>query len=118
MAGLGDLARRFYEYVSRRAPGSLSLLNLYCTPTYGVDRVSLLFTSPSRLYYLLLKHLRGDERSADYAFKLLFLSPLASLLGAEGRFAIELLELAKAGRDREFLELVAKYAKGPSSKSF
>jgi hypothetical protein len=110
---LGELARRFSEYVSRRSPGVLSFLNLYCTAAYGTDRASLLLTSPSRLYYLVLRHFRGDAYSADYAFKLLLLNPLATLLGAGEDLPSQLLELAKSGRDGEFLELVSRYAGGP-----
>jgi hypothetical protein len=63
LSQLGELVRRFSEYVSRRSPGVLSFLNLYCTTAYGTDCVSLLLTSPSRLYYLVLKHFRGDVYS-------------------------------------------------------
>jgi len=110
LSQLGELVRRFSEYVSRRSPGVLSFLNLYCTTAYGTDCVSLLFTSPSRLYYLILKHFRGDVYSADYAFKLLLLNPLVTLLGAGEDLPSQLLELAKLGRDREFLEVVSRYA--------
>jgi hypothetical protein len=110
LSQLGELVRRFSEYVSRRSPGVLSFLNLYCTTSYGTDCVSLLFTSPSRLYHLVLKHFRGDVYSADYAFKLLLLNPLVTLLGAGEDIPSQLLELAKLGRDREFLELVSRYA--------
>jgi hypothetical protein len=47
---------------------------------------------------------------ADYAFKLLLLNPLATLLGAGEDIPSQLLELAKLGRDREFLEVVSRYA--------
>jgi hypothetical protein len=110
LSQLGELARRFSEYVSRRFPGVLSFLNLYCTTSYGTDCTSLLLTSPSRLYHLVLKHFRGDVYSADYAFKLLLLNPLATLLGAGEDLPSQLLELAKLGRDGEFLELVSRYA--------
>jgi hypothetical protein len=109
-ASTRELARRLSEHVSRRSPGVLSFLNLYCTTAYGTDCVSLLFTSPSRLYYLILRHFRGDVYSADYAFKLLLLNPLATLLGAGEDLPSQLLELAKSGRDGEFLELVSRYA--------
>ena len=52
--------------------------------------------------------------SVDYAFTLLFLGPLALLLGRD-EIARELLGLVKAGKDRGFLELLIMYAESATS---
>jgi hypothetical protein len=78
---------------------------------YRADCISLLFTSPSRLYHIVLSHFRGDVTSTDLSFSILFLSPLVLLLG-KSEAARELLDLAKLGKDKEFLELVARLMGG------
>lgn len=62
----------------------------------------------------MLRHYRGDVISVDYAFTLLFLGPLALLLGRD-EIARELLGLVKAGKDRGFLELLIMYAESATS---
>jgi len=110
---LNVLRKRLAEYLSRRALGILEFFNIYCMSMYRVDCISLFFTTPSKLYYILLTHFRGDTTSTDYAFTLLFLSPLTLLLGLkETEVVKELLDLVKIGRDKEFLELLARYARG------
>jgi hypothetical protein len=104
------LKRRLMEYLTRRAPGVLDLFNIYCMLIHRVDCVTLLFTSPSKLYHIVLTHYRGDIVSTDYAFTLAFLGPIAILLGRVD-IVKELLNLVKTGRDSEFLELLAKYVK-------
>ncbi|MEM3379975.1 MAG: hypothetical protein QW397_04290 [Fervidicoccaceae archaeon] len=49
----------------------------------------------------------GDKESAVIAFTLVFLKPLEKVLGAED-LSDHLLELVKTGRDREFIEAIAK----------
>ena len=108
MRDINELKKRLLNYLTRRAPGAVDLYNMYCMLTYKTDCISLLFTTPSKLYYLILNHYKGDSASADYAFTLLFLGPLALLTG-RAEIARELLELVKSGRDREFVELIIKY---------
>ena len=111
MSMLNDLKKRLVEYLTRRAPGVLDLFNIYCTLIYRVDCITLLFTSPSKLYYILLTHYRGDVVSTEYAFTIAFLGPLAILVNRTDIIR-ELLELVKTGRDKEFLELLTKYLRG------
>lgn len=108
------MKRRLIEYLTRRAPGVLDLFNIYCMLMYRVDCVTLLFTSPSKLYYIVLTHYKSDIVSADYAFTIAFLGPLALLLN---RLDIirELLELAKTGKDKEFFEVLTKCLRGCGS---
>jgi hypothetical protein len=107
----GDLKARLSEFLSRRSPGILEFFNIYCVTIYRSDCISLLLTSPSKLYHIVLRHYRGDAASADLAFTIAFLSPLVQLL-REPEIADTLLDLAKTSRDEEFLELVNKLNKG------
>jgi len=111
VSDLNNLKRRLVEYLTRKAPGVLDLFNIYCILTYKVDCITLLFTSPSKLYYIVLTHYRGDFMSADYAFTIAFLGPLAILLNRTN-ITQELLELARTSRDKEFLELLIKCLRG------
>ena len=99
------LKKQLVEYLSRRSPGILEFFNVYCTLMYKTDCLTLLFTSPSKLYHIVLMHYKSDAVSADYAFTLIFLSPLALLLGRE-EIAEELLCLTKAGRDKDFAHML------------
>ncbi len=66
----------------------------------------MLFTTPSRLYSMLLTYY-GSFVAADYAAKLLFLNPIAECC-RDSKLASELLETMRTGRDREFLDLVSR----------
>lgn len=111
MSELDDLKRSLYGFLRQRVPGLLELLNIYCMTSYSSDCLSLLFKSPSRVYQVFLMHYRGDMVSADYAFTLVFAGGIAQLLGRY-ELASQLLELAKTGRDSEFIQLVLKCLKG------
>ena len=102
-SGLKEYVR---GYVSRAVPGMLTLLDVVSRLATSVDAISLLFSSPSKLYQVTLFHYR-DMCTADIVFKLLFVNPIASYLGNHS-LAEELLHLAKVGRDREFLEVIEK----------
>jgi hypothetical protein len=114
LAELNYLKKRLLEYLSSKSPGVLDLFNIYCHLLYKTDCITLLLTEPSKLYHIVLTHYRGDVSSADYAFTLVFLGPLALLLG-RSEIARELLDLVKTGRDREFLELLLAYIKSSAS---
>ena len=100
------LKKQLAEYLSRRSPGILEFFNIYCTQIYKTDCLTLLFTSPSKLYHIVLMHYRGDAISADYVFILIFLNPLAFLLKRE-EITGELLCLAKTRRDKDFAHVLA-----------
>lgn len=103
-----------YEYLSKKIPGMLSLLNVLCRTAYRTDCINLLLTSPSRLYMIVVSHYRGDIVSADYAFTIIFLSPLAGYL-KRPEVIQHLLDLVKTGRDSEFAELIKKLLKNSLS---
>jgi len=105
MRDLSDLKRSVQVYLLKNMPGMLSFLNTLCVMNHGLDCVTLLLTSPSKLYITLLNHHRGDMLSADYAFTLAFLNPIISYL-KKPELAQRLLELVKTSRDAEFLELI------------
>ncbi|MEM4789351.1 MAG: hypothetical protein QXV06_06120 [Ignisphaera sp.] len=71
----------------------------------------MMFSSPSRLYSIILSHYRGDIVSADYAFLLVFINPIVELL-KKPDLGEELLYLAKTGKDKEFMELINKQLLG------
>ncbi|MGC8983269.1 MAG: hypothetical protein ACP5KA_05945 [Desulfurococcaceae archaeon] len=112
---LENLKTYLSDYVSKRVPGFLSLLNVICTTRYGKDCLSLFFESPSRLYLVFLAYYRGDALSADYAFTIAVLSPIA-LLARDPGLAGKLLELVKLGRDPDFLDLLTKLSDPRSSR--
>lgn len=104
---IDSLKNSVQEYLLKKIPGMLSFLNTLCIMNYGVDCITLLFTSPSRLYILLLNHYKGDILSTDYAFTLAFLNPLISCL-KNPELVSKLMELVKTGRDKEFVELISE----------
>lgn len=108
MDGLDKLKEYIRNYLLKRIPGHLSLLNILCVSRYNVDCVSLIISSPSRLYSLILAHYRGDIISADYAFLLVFINPIVEFLKRPD-LAEELLYLAKTGKDKEFIELIDRH---------
>lgn len=75
---------------------------------YRTDCISLIPTSPSKVYLIMLAQYKGDILSADYAFIILFINPIVELL-RKPDLVEELLHLAKTGRDKEFLELIEKH---------
>lgn len=107
MDDLNKLKDYLRSYLLKRIPGHLSLLNILCISRYNIDCISLVLTSPSRLYSIILAHYKGDINSADYAFLLVFINPLVEFL-KKSNLGEELLYLAKTGKDKEFLELITK----------
>lgn len=105
-----ELERRLRDILAKRAPGYVELFNIYCMIHYHLDCLVLLFKEPSKLYYIILTHYKGDVVTSDYVFTLIFLGPLAQLLG-DYSVVRTLLELAKMGKDREFLEVVERHIK-------
>jgi len=102
------LRKQLTEYLSRSSPGLLEFFNIYCTLIYETDCLTLLFTTPSKLYHIFTTHFKGDIVSADHAFTILFLKPLAHILGRED-IVRELLDYAKTSRDKEFTRLLLDY---------
>ena len=109
---LNELRKIVQDHLLKKIPGMLSFLNTLCIINNGVDCITLLFTSPSKLYISLLNHYRGDMLSTDYAFTLAFLNPLLQYL-KHYELASQLLELAKTGRDKEFIDLILRYRSTP-----
>jgi hypothetical protein len=105
-----ELERRLRDILAKRAPGYVELFNIYCMIHYHLDCLVLLFKEPSKLYHIILTHYRGDVVTSDYVFTLIFLGPLAQLLG-DYSVVKSLLELAKMGKDREFLEVIERRIK-------
>jgi len=99
------LRNQLREHLSRRSPGELEFFNIYCTLLHKTDCITLLLTEPSKLYYIVLMHYKGNVDSADHVFTILFLSPLTLILGREGVVS-ELLDFVKTCRDRDFLQLL------------
>jgi hypothetical protein len=105
---LEELKEHVYSQVTRTIPGFLSFLGVLCRVRYGVDPVSLLFSSPSNLYAVLLMHYCGDVNTADYAFTIAFVNPIVNYL-KKPELTMLLLELVKTGRNKEFLDLLAEH---------
>lgn len=99
------MKKQLAEYLPRRSSGILEFFNVYCTQIYKTDCLTLLLTSLSKLYHIVLMHYKNDVVSADYVFTLVFLSPLALLLGKE-EITEELLCLAKTGKDKDFAQML------------
>ncbi|MEM4570315.1 MAG: hypothetical protein QXE66_03300 [Desulfurococcaceae archaeon] len=93
------------------APGAIHIYDLVCVRNSGSRCADLLLTRPTEVLASLVSLYGGDKESAVIAFKLVFLKPLEKVLGAED-LSDHLLELVKTGRDREFIEAIAK---APSS---
>lgn len=106
LLGVEELKRKLYEQQSRRVPGMASYLNIICRITYGVDCVSLLFTSPSKLFHAILSYHGGDFHTACYVLKIVFLNPLAEALG-KPELSDRMLELVKLGKDEDFRKLIS-----------
>lgn len=104
--GFEELKRKLYEQLSKRIPGMASYLNIICRMTYRVDCISLLFTSPTKLFHVVLNYHGGDFHTACYVFKIVFLNPLAEILG-KPELSDRLLELVKFGKDEDFLKTLS-----------
>ena len=88
-ANENKLAASINEYLGRRAPGFLVVLNAASQRAYGVPYGILLIRSPSAAYKLL-RELYGSR--ASFAAKLLIAIPLARLSGVPVNKILELLE--------------------------
>lgn len=99
---LKDVVRR---HVLRVAPGLLGLIGLLTTKRYGMGVVDLLFTSPTKLYVLLIEYYKGDVNTASFTFKFFFLGPIATQLG-DPLAANDLLEYVERGDDEGFLNYI------------
>lgn len=106
--GVQSLRDYVYGYASKAVPGAIHILNVLCKSATGLDAMSLLFTSPSRLYQIVLSFYK-NAFTADTMFKTLFLNPIAKHL--RGVDVDEMLHLVKTCRDDEFLKLIEKYLK-------
>jgi len=97
--------KRIEEYLSKRAPGFLVVLNSAAQRVYGVTYSILLLRSPSSAYKLL-RELYGGR--ADTAARLLIAVPLAYVYGraTEGTVVNQILELVKRGDDAAILDLI------------
>lgn len=115
LQNLESLILHLRDYISKNVPGMAQLLNMLCTSKYRVSCLDLFRSSPSRLYYLILEYYRSDYPTADYVFTLLFLNPIARLTGSF-ELLRALLDYAKTGRDRDFVELLLKYISKKGSK--
>ncbi|MEM0214327.1 MAG: hypothetical protein QW348_08790 [Ignisphaera sp.] len=103
-----SLRDHVYSYASKAVPGAMHILNVLCKSATGLDAMSLLFTSPSRLYQIVLSFYKNTF-TADTMFKTLFLNPIARHIKSVD--VDEMLYLVKTGRDDEFLKLIEKYLK-------
>ncbi|MEM4487749.1 MAG: hypothetical protein QXK88_02970 [Desulfurococcaceae archaeon] len=108
--GFEPLKTYLHEYLSKKIPGMLNFLNMLCNVMHRSDCISLLLVSPSKLYLTILSHYRGDMLSADYAFTLVFLSPISAYF-KKPELVQQLLEFVKTGRDSDFADLIKKSLK-------
>ena len=53
-------------------------------------------------------HYCGDVNTADYAFTIAFINPIVNYL-KKPELTLQLLELVKTGRIKEFLDLLAEH---------
>ncbi|MEM1652994.1 MAG: hypothetical protein QW747_06895 [Ignisphaera sp.] len=97
-----------HSCASKAVPGAIHILNVLCKSATGLDAMSLLFTSPSRLYQIVLSFYKNTF-TADTMFKTLFLNPIARHI--KDADVNEMLHLVKTGRDDDFLKLIEKYLK-------
>lgn len=104
MKSIEDLKRFIVKWVHSRIPGLLPTLNIYSRMKAGRDFIDLLLEQPSRAYAVLLDRYK-DPASAEFALVTLFLKPIAVYFERLG-MEYQLLELAKSGRDSEFIQLI------------
>lgn len=102
---ISSLKKALCHLQSQVAPGLIPFYNIMCIRNHGVTCNDLLLTSPSTLLSLITSLYRGDEYTAIYAFKLIFLNPLEQILGAKN-ISNNLLELARIRKDNEFIQLI------------
>ncbi|MEM1533295.1 MAG: hypothetical protein QW369_04500 [Desulfurococcaceae archaeon] len=93
-------------YLKSRVPGVLNTLDLAAQLAYSKGVMDLFLESPSKVYSLMLSYM--NSASADLAFKLLFLNPLANCLKKQcvKVDSNALLRLVKLGNDVGFKKLV------------
>jgi hypothetical protein len=105
---LKNLVRR---HASRASPGAIAILNLLCMKNAGTDAITLFFTSPSKLYQIILEFRNKDVFAADILFTSLFIKPIAEYLENDDRTEEKLLHLVKSGKNKEFFDYIAKHKK-------
>lgn len=106
MNAIEQLKNFVHQYINSKAPGMYQLLDLLAKTRYHVGCLDLLFSSPSRLYMLILGYYHGDTKVADIVFQILFINPIALYLRRQNIISI-LMEFVKLGKDKEFLDLLA-----------
>lgn len=102
-----------YRYINSRVPGMYQLVDLLTKMHYHASCIDLLFSSPSKLYLVILSHYRGDVNATDMIFQILFLNPIAMYF-RRLNMVHTLLEYAKLGKDKEFLDLIKEYINSES----
>ncbi|HDD25541.1 MAG TPA: hypothetical protein ENF75_00425 [Acidilobales archaeon] len=75
---MGEFIRK---HISRAAPGHVTLLKNMAELRYGTDFIELFLNEPSKVLDLLINIYGGDEETATFIFKVLFIKPLATWLG-------------------------------------
>uniref|UniRef100_A0A7C2ZPZ2 DUF3227 domain-containing protein n=1 Tax=Ignisphaera aggregans TaxID=334771 RepID=A0A7C2ZPZ2_9CREN len=102
-----ELKEAVRVHLKSKVPGMYQLLEFLASLNYGKSCLDLLFTSPSKVYLLVLQHYQGNATTADLIFRMLFINPITSHL-RRPELEHRLLELAKLGNDTAFLELIRK----------
>ena len=95
-----------YSYIDRNFPGYIQSMDGIAWLRYGKTTLELLIENPVNLYRLLLEHY-GDEDSADYAMKMIYLYPLSLFLRDPG-LQEELLRCVKQGDEDRFKEILKR----------
>lgn len=102
---LREVKKHISEYISRRFPGYIIMLNELVNSRYGMNAVDTLLETPSRLYAVILEYYEGDEESAKLALRYTFLRPLAAYLG-NPLLEDVLLDIIAKGLDEEFKKTI------------
>lgn len=76
------------RHLSTIAPGLIDIMDLYCIQTYGVSTLELLIESPCTFYRIAVK-LYGNEETAKFIIKRLFLNFLLNVLSEEIVYTVE-----------------------------
>jgi len=102
---LREVKKHISEYISRRFPGYIIMLNELVNSRYGMNAIDALLEIPSRLYAVILEYYEGDEESAKLALRYTFLRPLAAYLG-NPLLEDVLLDLIAKGLNEEFKKTI------------
>lgn len=93
------------QHLRSKVPGMYQLLDFLSNLHYRINCIDLLFSSPSKLYLLVLQYYKGDSATGDIVFQMLFLNPIASYIRRPDLIRM-LMDHVKLGRDTEFIEIV------------